>query len=112
MTSCLSVGGTGRLRLVACDFLWMYFTRFNPSTPRRYHHFRPPSPIGAFLVAFGFLLSLPASESPVIDKPLPAAEAARRVSMPPGFQMSMSPAEPDIHQPISMAFDDCGRLWV
>lgn len=32
--------------------------------------------------------------------------------MPPGFRMTMFAAEPDIRQPISMTFDDRGRLWV
>jgi putative membrane-bound dehydrogenase-like protein len=43
---------------------------------------------------------------------LPAEEAARAMKLPPGFEVAVSAAEPDVKQPIAMAFDDRGRLWV
>ncbi len=38
--------------------------------------------------------------------------AARAMTLPPGFQVRLLAAEPDVRQPIAMAFDDRGRLWV
>ena len=39
-------------------------------------------------------------------------EAARAMSVPPGFSVKLLAAEPDVRQPIAMCFDDRGRLWV
>lgn len=49
---------------------------------------------------------------PEIDAPLPPAEAARTMSVPPGFRVTLFAGEPDVCQPISFCFDDRGRLWV
>ena len=32
--------------------------------------------------------------------------------LPPGFEIQLVAAEPDIGKPINMAFDARGRLWV
>jgi putative membrane-bound dehydrogenase-like protein len=55
------------------------------------------------------LLVRAASES---DAPLPAAEAAARMSVPPGFKVTLFATEPDVVQPVSFCLDDRGRLWV
>jgi putative membrane-bound dehydrogenase-like protein len=34
------------------------------------------------------------------------------MTVPPGFQVKLLAAEPDVCQPVAMAFDDRGRLWV
>lgn len=44
--------------------------------------------------------------------PLPAAESAAKVTLPPGFRCTVFAAEPDVAQPIAMATDARGRLWV
>ncbi len=44
--------------------------------------------------------------------PLPAAAAAAGFQLPPGFKVSVFASEPDIRQPIALAFDSRGRLWV
>lgn len=44
--------------------------------------------------------------------PMPAAESAVRVTLPPGFRSTLFAAEPDVAQPIAMATDARGRLWV
>ncbi|PYM10600.1 MAG: hypothetical protein DME18_15925, partial [Verrucomicrobia bacterium] len=44
--------------------------------------------------------------------PMSAAEAARSFDLPKGFRVSVFAAEPDVRQPIAMAFDTRGRLWV
>jgi putative membrane-bound dehydrogenase-like protein len=43
---------------------------------------------------------------------LSALEAAKAMSVPPGFSVKLLAAEPDVRQPIGMCFDDRGRLWV
>jgi putative membrane-bound dehydrogenase-like protein len=44
--------------------------------------------------------------------PMPAQEAARTMELPPGFSCKVFAAEPDVQQPIAMAWDARGRLWV
>ena len=44
--------------------------------------------------------------------PMPAAEVARTMELPPGFSCKVFAAEPDVQQPIAMAWDARGRLWV
>ncbi|MGC3960761.1 MAG: DUF1080 domain-containing protein [Verrucomicrobiota bacterium] len=39
-------------------------------------------------------------------------EAARAISLPPGFKATLFAGEPDVKQPIAFAIDDRGRLWV
>ncbi|MGA8258683.1 MAG: PVC-type heme-binding CxxCH protein, partial [Arenicellales bacterium] len=58
-------------------------------------------------------------ERPVVGRPdiypyagLPAEKAAQVMKVPDGFSVSVSAAEPDVKQPIAMALDDRGRLWV
>jgi putative membrane-bound dehydrogenase-like protein len=43
---------------------------------------------------------------------LAPADAATAMSLPPGFQVTLLAAEPEVCQPIAMCFDDRGRLWV
>lgn len=44
--------------------------------------------------------------------PLPAAEAAATMELPEGFTISVFASEPDVQNPIAMAWDDRGRMWV
>jgi len=44
--------------------------------------------------------------------PLPAEEAARGFGLPPGFSARVFAAEPEVRNPIGMAWDGRGRLWV
>jgi putative membrane-bound dehydrogenase-like protein len=39
-------------------------------------------------------------------------EAAKAMTVPPGFEVSLFAGEPDIQQPIAFCFDHRGRLWV
>jgi len=43
---------------------------------------------------------------------MPAAEAAAKLQLPPGFQATVFAAEPDVQNPIARAWDARGRLWV
>jgi hypothetical protein len=44
--------------------------------------------------------------------PMPAVEVIAKTRLPPGFRLSVFAAEPDVQQPIAMATDARGRLWV
>jgi len=39
-------------------------------------------------------------------------EAARAMTVPPGFKVTLFAGEPDVVQPIAMAIDDRGRVWI
>ena len=39
-------------------------------------------------------------------------DAAQAMTVPPGFSVKLLAGEPDVQQPIAMAFDDRGRLWI
>ena len=64
--------------------------------------------------------TLPALAGPLEDKnrpiatteALPAAEAAKKMTLPPGFSAQVVAAEPDVVQPVAYTIDDRGRLWV
>ncbi|WP_425615012.1 PVC-type heme-binding CxxCH protein [Anatilimnocola sp. NA78] len=43
---------------------------------------------------------------------LTAEEAAKQMKVPPGFKVQVGAAEPDVNQPIAMAIDDRGRVWI
>ncbi|MEO6787508.1 MAG: PVC-type heme-binding CxxCH protein, partial [Chthoniobacteraceae bacterium] len=43
---------------------------------------------------------------------MPAAEAAAKFQVPPGFKVSVFASEPDVQNPIAMSWDARGRLWV
>src|SRR5205814_3006588 len=58
----------------------------------------------------------PAAEIAKPRKPiangLSPKEAAAAMTMPAGFRVTLFAGEPDVRQPIAMALDDRGRLWV
>jgi len=60
----------------------------------------------------------PAGTPPILasDPPkqegLSASVAAKTMRVPPGFSVDVIVAEPDLHQPIALAIDARGRLWV
>src|SRR5207248_6080905 len=39
-------------------------------------------------------------------------DAAKEMTLPPGFKATLFAGEPDVRQPIAFAIDDRGRLWV
>lgn len=43
---------------------------------------------------------------------LTAADAAQAMKLPEGFRVTVGAAEPDVKQPIAMALDDRGRVWI
>lgn len=44
--------------------------------------------------------------------PIPSADAAKRMTVPEGFKVTLCAAEPDVRQPIAFTIDPKGRLWV
>src|SRR5713226_10627860 len=54
----------------------------------------------------------PYNSEPDQSKPMAAAEAAAKMRLTPGFKAAVFAAEPDVQNPIAMAWDARGRLWV
>ncbi len=52
----------------------------------------------------------PAKASPVAHAA--GQKLVRGLKLVPGFQAELIAAEPDVHQPVAMAFDERGRLWI
>ena len=46
------------------------------------------------------------------EGPLPVKEAMASLKLPPGFRATLFAGEPDVVQPMSITFDDRGRMWV
>ncbi len=58
------------------------------------------------------ILALLVLAAPPQNAPVPAKEAAAKMTVPPGFKVTLFAGEPDLVQPIAFTFDDRGRLWV
>ncbi len=54
----------------------------------------------------------PFNSEPAAGSPMNPQEVVSKTPLPDGFQLSVFASEPDVHQPISMATDPRGRLWV
>ena len=67
---------------------------------------RPRLALTALTVWLGLLVPARA------DGPMPPLEAARRMTVPEGFQVTLFASEPDVRQPIAFTIDPRGRLWV
>ena len=65
--------------------------------------FRPSDPTAS-------TFTYPKSLYPYVS--LAPEAAAKAMRLPKGFSVQVAAAEPDVKQPIAMAFDDRGRLWV
>lgn len=69
------------------------------------------------LLALLLTLSLHAAEDELArgvrtTDPLTPTEQRTKFSLPPGFEIQLVAAEPDINKPMNLAFDAAGRLWV
>ncbi|MEW4564788.1 PVC-type heme-binding CxxCH protein [Bremerella sp. JC770] len=56
--------------------------------------------------------SVPADTERATDAPMAPSEVITTTKLPPGFNLSVVAAEPDVRNPIAMTFDERGRLWV
>jgi putative heme-binding domain-containing protein len=87
---------------------------FHPEAPMRH------ATLAAVLLPLILLAGLGHSQDkpdPYADhiartEPLPPADEKKAFHLPPGFEAQLVAAEPDIHKPMNLAFDDRGRLWV
>ncbi|MBI3879357.1 MAG: c-type cytochrome [Verrucomicrobia bacterium] len=55
---------------------------------------------------------LTGQHAPAASPALSPAEAQKRFSVPPGFEVRLFAAEPDVINPVAMTWDERGRLWV
>jgi putative membrane-bound dehydrogenase-like protein len=74
----------------------------------RFHESRPffPNELAASEIS-----TMPPMD-PVMHAGLSGADAARAMTVPKGFKVTLAAAEPDVVRPIAFALDDRGRLWV
>ncbi len=54
----------------------------------------------------------PFAENIRTTEPLPPDQEQKQFQLPPGFEIQLVAAEPDIAKPMNLAFDAQGRLWV
>ncbi len=57
-------------------------------------------------------ISIPRKQTEPPGPPLSPPESLERMTVPPGFHVELVAAEPDIMNPVAMAFDERGRIWV
>jgi putative heme-binding domain-containing protein len=55
---------------------------------------------------------IPHGQDRAPNAPCSPAEAARAMTVPPGFEVEVVAAEPDIVNPAAMTFDERGRCWL
>ncbi|MEK7677997.1 MAG: PVC-type heme-binding CxxCH protein, partial [Verrucomicrobiota bacterium] len=55
---------------------------------------------------------LTGQHAPASTPALSPAEAQKKFTVPPGFEMRLFAAEPDVVNPVAMTWDERGRLWV
>lgn len=76
--------------------------------------------VGLLFVMGGSVLAAQSDDFPVVRnnerdadaRPMSAGEAVSSLQLPDGFTASVFAAEPDVQNPIAMAWDDRGRMWV
>ncbi|MGF7216855.1 putative membrane-bound dehydrogenase-like protein [Spirosoma lacussanchae] len=73
--------------------------------------FYPTRPVFANELQQKDIIILPPLD-PVLNAGLSGIEAAKAMSLPQGFRITLAAAEPDIVKPICFTFDPRGRLWV
>lgn len=75
-------------------------------------HFRPLLAVVTNLACASLAADFPKPYDSEKGSPMPAEEVARTMELPPGFKCQVFAAEPDVQQPIAMAWDRKARLWV
>ncbi len=55
---------------------------------------------------------IPHGQDTAPNAPRTAAEAAKAMTVPPGFLVEVVAQEPDIVNPVAMTFDERGRVWI
>lgn len=54
----------------------------------------------------------PPSPHVATTEPLRPEEQKKKIKLPPGFELQLVAADPDIRKPININFDAAGRLWI
>src|SRR5258706_4708436 len=62
--------------------------------------------------AFSAGRQLTGQYAPASTRALPPAAAQKKFTVPPGFEVRLFAAEPDVINPVAMTWDERGRLWV
>ena len=65
-----------------------------------------------FISAAAFCLALPLLARPLHAEALSPEEALRHFQVADGFEVRLFASEPMVRQPVTMTFDDRGRMWV
>ncbi|HVK08779.1 MAG TPA: hypothetical protein VM597_08395, partial [Gemmataceae bacterium] len=58
------------------------------------------------------LLAILLAAAPLVAQGFTPDEALKRMQLPPGFTAKAVATEPLIRQPLSVSFDERGRMWV
>lgn len=77
--------------------------------------FRSLLPVLLLVIApgsFGAGRQLTGVYAPAATAPLPPEEAAKKMTLPDGFEARIFAFEPQVVNPVGMTWDDRGRLWV
>ncbi len=61
---------------------------------------------------FGIVVLLCLVPVPVLGQGYAPDEAPGRMTVPPGFEVTLVACEPMVRQPVAIEFDDRGRMWV
>jgi putative membrane-bound dehydrogenase-like protein len=64
------------------------------------------------IVCLALALALLGADPKPADRPIPPKDAAKAMTVPDGFKVTLFAGEPDVVQPIAFTFDDRGRMWV
>src|SRR5712671_4347926 len=84
----------GRVIITGLSFTLLFFVSLGSSKDD------PPAPRDPF------------AEHIAATAPRSPEDEGKSFKLPPGFVAELVAAEPDIHKPLNMNFDDKGRLWV
>src|SRR6266511_534145 len=68
--------------------------------------------VGMFLLVLRMIAANPFAENVRPTEALTPELEQRNFHLPPGFEVQLVAAEPDIAKPMNLAFDATGRLWV
>src|SRR5205823_12238596 len=84
------------------------------TNPRKYLHLIALASLGCWIVssAAGASAKDPFAEFVRSTDPLTPEQELKSFHVPPGFEVQLVAAEPDIGKPMNMAFDARGRLWI
>src|SRR2546426_6685861 len=68
--------------------------------------------LGLFVLCLRVRAADPFAENVRPTEALAPEQEQKSFHLPPGFEIQLVAAEPDINKPMNMAFDARGRLWV